>query len=394
MVKDNSINKLNHCYSCSLCTCICPKQIIHMELNKNGFYQPVVTEEKDCLQCGLCLKVCAYSNVLQQADKVIIHGFASWSRNAAVRRKASSGGTGFEIARALLAKGYKVIAVRYNAEHQRAEHYVVETEEELVQSMGSKYIQSYPEEAFRSMKKGEKYLVTGTPCQIASMRRYVKMKKMEDDVVLMDFFCHGVPSRLLWDKYVAELEPKIGKVIYASWRNKRSGWHDSWAMGLDGDKQGSPVNWHDSYNMLIREKKTFYSRKRSEGDLFYKFFLSDTCFNKACYKDCKFKDLQSAADIRIGDLWGKKYAENEEGVTGVLTFTEKGEKALKECNVEIIPETTEVVTEGQLKNKIKRPYYYTFLLTLLRTNLKLKTIYRIVQMLRIGRIIGYKLHLR
>ena len=268
------------------------------------------------------------------------------------------------------------------------------TIEELIPSIGSKYIQSYTVDGFQSINRKEKYLVTGTPCQIDSFRRYIQKFRCEDNFVLMDFFCHGVPSKLLWDKYVAELEPKIGKVVYASWRNKQSGWHDSWVMGLDGDKQGSPVNWHDSYNMLIREKKTFYSRKRSEGDLFYKFFLSDVCFNKACYKDCKFKDLQSAADIRIGDLWGKKYAENEEGVTGVLTFTEKGEKALKECNVEIIPETTEVVTEGQLKNKIKRPYYYTFLLTLLRTNLKLKTIYRIVQMLRIGRIIGYKLHLR
>ena len=364
-----------------------------MRMGDDGFYRPKVTDESECLQCGLCLKVCSFANELPMVDGKSVKGFATWSKNAAVRRKASSGGAGFEIARTLLAKSYKVIAVRYKAERQRAEHYVVETEEELVQSMGSKYIQSYPEEAFHSIKKGEKYLVTGTPCQIASMRRYVRMKKMEEDVVLMDFFCHGVPSKLLWDKYVAELEPKIGKVVYASWRNKQSGWHDSWVMGLDGDKQGSPVNWHDSYNMLIREK-TFYSRKRSEGDLFYKFFLSDVCFNKACYKDCKFKNLQSAADIRIGDLWGKKYAENEEGVTGVLTLTEKGENVLKECNVEIIPESTDVVTEGQLKNKIKRPYYYAFLLTLLRSNLKLKTIYRIVQILRIGRIIGYKLHLR
>ena len=236
--------------------------------------------------------------------------------------------------------------------------------------------------------------MTGTPCQIASMRRYVQMKKMEDDVVLMDFFCHGVPSKLLWDKYVAELEPKIGKVVYASWRNKRAGWHDSWAMGLDGDKQDSSVDWHDSYNINIRDGKTFYSRKRSEGDLFYKFFLSDVCFNKACYKDCKFKNLQSAADIRIGDLWGKKYADNEDGITGVLTFTKAGIDILKECNIEFVQETPDVVTEGQLKKKIGRPYYHTFLLALLRSNLNLKTIYRIVQMLRIGRIIGYKLHLK
>lgn len=390
----NNISTLKNCYGCSLCASICPKHIISLKLSKTGFYQPVIVNDGDCVQCGLCLKVCAYTNALPNIDRAIVQGFATWSKEPVVRRMASSGGTGFELARLLLHKGYKVIAVRYNAEQQRAEHYIAETEEDLIQSMGSKYIQSFSEEAFRAMKKGGKYLVTGTPCQIASMRRYVQMKKMEDDVVLMDFFCHGVPSKLLWDKYVAELEPKIGKVIYASWRNKRAGWHDSWAMGLDGDKQDPSVDWHDSYNTLIRGGKTFYSRKRSEGDLFYKFFLSDVCFNKACYKDCKFKNLQSAADIRIGDLWGHKYAENEDGVTGVLTFTERGEKVLRESNVEIVPEITEVVTEGQLKGKIKSPYYYTFLIALLRSRLNLGTIYRIVQMFRIGRIIGYKLHLK
>lgn len=390
----NNISTLKNCYGCSLCASICPKHIISLKLSKTGFYQPVIVNDGDCVQCGLCLKVCAYTNALPNIDRAIVQGFATWSKEPVVRRMASSGGTGFELARLLLHKGYKVIAVRYNAEQQRAEHYIAETEEDLIQSMGSKYIQSFSEEAFRAMKKGGKYLVTGTPCQIASMRRYVQMKKMEDDVVLMDFFCHGVPSKLLWDKYVAELEPKIGKVIYASWRNKRAGWHDSWAMGLDGDKQDSSVDWHDSYNTLIRGGKTFYSRKRSEGDLFYKFFLSDVCFNKACYKDCKFKNLQSAADIRIGDLWGSKYADNEKGVTGVLAFNEKGRTILEECNIELIPESIETVTEGQMKTTVSQPYYYNLLMWLFRTPLKLSQIYRIVQLLRIGTILKYKLHLK
>lgn len=389
-----NISNLSNCYGYSLCTCICPKHIIDFKLNRNGFYQPVIIDEKLCIQCGLCLKVCSYYNEAPEVNVGALQGSATWSKDDAVRRKASSGGTGFEIARSLLSQGYKVLAVRYNAEKQEAEHYVANSETELIASMGSKYIQSNPAEAFRSMKKEERYLVIGTPCQIASMRRYVRQKRMDGDVVLMDFFCHGVPSKLVWDKYIAELEPRIGKVVYASWRNKQTGWHDSWAMGLDGDKAGTAVNWHDSYNMLIRGKKTFYSCRRSEGDLFYKFFLSDVCFNKACYKDCKFKHLQSAADIRIGDLWGSKYASDEKGVTGVLVFTDKGKRILLDCNIEKISESVEVVTEGQLKGNLSRPYFYSFLLSLLRTPLSLRYIYRIVQMLRIGSILKYKLHLK
>jgi len=372
---ENNIAVLSDCYGCSLCSHICPKSIITLQLNDKGFYHPVIVENTACTQCGLCLKVCSFHNGLIETNKNVIKAFATWSREPAVRKKASSGGTGFEIARFLLAEGYKVIAVRYNAEQRRAEHYVATSETELIQSMGSKYIQSYSEEAFRSMKKGEKYLVTGTPCQIASMRRYIRMKKMEEDAVLMDFFCHSVPSSLLWNKYIMELESKIGQVVYASWRNKQTGWHDSWAIDIKGEKK-------------------VYAKRRSEGDCFYKYFLSDVCFNKACYKDCKFKNLQSAADIRIGDLWGSKYADDEKGVTGVLAFNEKGRTILEECNIELIPERIETVTEGQMKTTVSQPYYYNLLMWLFRTPLKLSQIYRIVQLLRIGTILKYKLHLK
>ena len=31
----------------------------------------------------------------------------------------------------------------------------------------------------------------------------------------------------------------------------------SWAMGIDGEEHGEKINWHDSYDMLIRGKKSF-----------------------------------------------------------------------------------------------------------------------------------------
>lgn len=69
----------------------------------------------------------------------------------------------------------------------------------------------------------------------------------------------------------------VGKVTYASWRNKWRGWHDSWAIGIDGEKHGKKVNWHDSYNSLIKERKTFVNSRLSQGDKFYALFLGDGC---------------------------------------------------------------------------------------------------------------------
>ena len=56
------------------------------------------------------------------------------------------------------------------------------------------------------------------------------------------------------------------------------------------------------------EEKSLYQSRMTEGDLFYKIFLGNYCLNECCYKDCKYKLCHSAADIRIGDLWGKTYA--------------------------------------------------------------------------------------
>lgn len=66
-------------------------------------------------------------------------------------------------------QGYKVCGVRYDAERNRAEHYIATTVEELIPSSGSKYIQSYTVDGFKAINRKEKYLVTGTPCQIDSL---------------------------------------------------------------------------------------------------------------------------------------------------------------------------------------------------------------------------------
>lgn len=90
--------------------------------------------------------------------------------------------------------------------------------------------------------------------------------------------------------------------------------------------------------------------------MFYRFFLSDSCLGKACYNACKYKKDKSAADIRIGDLWGNVYQKNEDGVSAVIAFTEKGEDILKQCNCELEPCSIDVVTEGQMKSNPKRGF--------------------------------------
>lgn len=252
-----NISNTHDCYGCGVCDVVCPKNIIEIRLNGDGFYEPRITDAAKCIDCGICVKVCSFNNVGLSLKEDMIRSYAAWSKDSVVRQRCSSGGVGFELGKHLIGKGYKVCAVRYNAEKNQAEHYIATTVEELLHSIGSKYIQSYTVDGFRAISRKEKYLVTGTPCQIDSFRHYIQRFHCEENFVLMDFFCHGVPSKLMWNKYAVEAEKKVGKLTYVSWRNKRTGWHDSWAMAMDGENSGEEtVDWHESYNLLIREKKT------------------------------------------------------------------------------------------------------------------------------------------
>lgn len=353
-----NISNVHDCYGCGVCATACGRKIIEIGLNDNGFYEPHITDESKCTQCGICTDICAYLHDDLSLKQTEIHPYAAWSKDHFVRRKCSSGGAGFEIGKYLLGQGHKVCGVRYDAEKNRAEHYIATTVEELIPSAGSKYIQSYTVDGFKAINRKEKYLVTGTPCQIDSFRRYIQKFRCEDNFVLLDFFCHGVPSMLVWKKYTEWAEKQVGKITYASWRNKWSGWHDSWAMGIDGEEHGEKIDWHDSYDMLIRGEKSYIESRLSQGDMFYKLFLGDCCLGKQCYDHCKYKYNKSSADIRIGDLWGTTYADDEDGVSAAIALTTKGYGILQNCNCKLIEHSMECVSEYQMKKCPPKPEFY------------------------------------
>lgn len=325
-----NVSLIKNCYGCGVCAIACPKHIITIRLNKNGFYEPMVLKnEVLCIECGLCLDVCSFNDdkICKADNKFNIESYASWSNDKMVRELCSSGGIAYELGKEAIAYGYAVCGVKYNVELERAEHYIARNEKELELSRGSKYIQSYTLPGFSALNNKSKFLVVATPCQIDSLRHYIRRFKCEDNYLLVDFYCHGVPSMLLWKKYLFTYLPSGAKPSKVSWRDKKFGWHDSWAISLEGD----------SYS--------FFSRL-SKGDLFYKYFLENKCLNKPCYYNCKYKQEKSAADIRIGDLWGSKFENDQSGVSALLILSHKGKEwvnrlktlSIKDCALSVVQE--------------------------------------------------------
>lgn len=341
-----NITEIKDCFGCGVCAASCSHGLIEFRYNEDGFLFPIIAIPDKCIGCGICTSICSFVNDVSFPKPK--YSYAAWSNDKEARKQSTSGGVSFELAKTLINDGASFCGVRYNLEKQRAEHYITDEEFELKQSIGSKYIQSYTVDAFRSINRKKKTIVVGTPCQIASLRLYVQKYHCEENFLLVDFFCHGVPSILMWRKYLTENTKRLGDIKAISWRNKTFGWHNSYCINIEGTE------------------KTF--RSWSGKDNFYTLFLGNACLNKACYDNCKFKYDHSSADIRIGDLWSKQFKDNKEGVCATVVFSEAGNDALKKANLHLEEYTFEQVAKGQMRSCAKRPWYYKIVMNNIKNN--------------------------
>ena len=355
----NNVDLNNNCYGCGICAISCPTKAIQIKLNTEGFYRPSIISNQ-CVDCGVCVTVCSFlqTDIIKSSDS--IHSYASWSLNSEVRRRSSSGGVTYEIMSYLISQGYKICAVRYNTKEHKAEHYIAESLGQLSDSFGSKYLQSYTVNGLINIDFKQKYLVVGTPCMVDSFKRLVLRKRAQNNFIFIDFFCHGIPSYFLWQKYMQNRTKECGDIFSVSFRNKEDG-------------------WHDSYKLLLKGKKGEYFKGINQGDIFYKLFLEDYCLGKHCYHNCKFKMDKSAADIRVGDLWGQTYEKHNDGVSAVIALTQLGYEVLSQIpGIHLQEEPFEIVTEGQMRMSPKEPKIRTYILKALRN---INTDFRIERML-------------
>ncbi len=333
------------CYGCGLCAIVCPEDIVSIELSAEGFYVPIISNKDKCIHCDLCEKVCSYVDEELSQPPLEIQGYVVYSKDDQTRKTCSSGGVGFEIAKLLIGRGYKACGVKYSDTENRAEHFVADTVEDFEKSKGSKYLQSYTVDGFKKLSNKDKWVVFGAPCQIDSLRRWIKLKKTEEDYVLIDFFCHGVPSYHLWNSYLTfnKNTHNLQRIDNVKFRDKRNG------------------NGLNSFTMVLESERKEIVSTLKNNDLFYRLFLGNYCLNAPCYDKCKFKNQQSSADIRIGDLWSKAYQKGDEGFSAVFVNTKKGTNIINDLNNSCLirKEPLDVVSEGQMFQNLKMPHIRT-----------------------------------
>lgn len=312
-----NINKKEECCGCHGCSNICPKQCISMKVDNEGFWYPKI-DKNICINCNLCVKVCPIIHKPKR-EREEIKAYACKNKNEKIRIESSSGGVFSLLCKEIINREGVVFGASYD-EKFFVRHTYAENLEECIQFRGSKYVQSKIGNTYKEVKKflnkGKIVLFSGTPCQISGLDSYL-MKKY-DNLILVDIACHGVPSPLVYKKYIKELEFKNhSKIKSIKFRDKSTGWKN-YSFKVDFEKGTI--------------KEIGYKNIYMQG------FLSDIYLRPSCY-DCKFKKPVTSADITLADYWGVKQIHNEfdddKGVSLILVHTYKGEQLLNKISKEM-----------------------------------------------------------
>ena len=213
------IENKKDCAGCSACANICPKNCIRMERDEMGFSYPVV-DTNVCIDCGACERVCPLFTPAKENSPTSVIG--AKNRDESVRSTSSSGGTFYELAKAVVSRGGIVYGCALDSELV-ARHIGVEALDGLSALKGSKYVQSDVGTTYADVKKwlsqGREVLYSGTPCQIAGLKNY--LGREYDTLLLVDVLCHGVPSPGVFSDYLGYLTDKFGsKPVSVNFRNK------------------------------------------------------------------------------------------------------------------------------------------------------------------------------
>lgn len=327
------------CVGCGACRPVCPNGALSMEKDDAGFLYPSINKEK-CVDCGRCRGVCPIRNLNRTSVSPPFEPevYACWNQNRPVRIQSSSGGMFSVLAESILAEG----GVVYGAVFDETMKVILkrgERSDALDRMRGSKYVQAESGDVFQEaaddLSQGRPVLFSGAPCQIAALYAFLRsQKKPQDDpsadgesagpenLVTLDFICHGVASPALWASFVRALEEKYDdKLVAVHFRDKASGWKSPTLRCRFRRRKDLLVPW-SALGVTLE-------------NAFIRFYHKNLSLRASCLR-CPFTQLPRMGDITLADFQAlyhnRSFArETRDGISLNLVNSRRGKALFDRC---------------------------------------------------------------
>ena len=346
--------KKKECCGCGACAQICPRKCIRMVADMEGFEYPEI-DRNLCIDCGLCKKTCPLKNPLSVSENK--QAYAMTHLDEEYRYLCTSSGAFEVICRNFCGQSPCAVFGAVLDDALSVKHEYSLDINNLSKFRKSKYVQSVLGDSYRQVKgflqEGRKVVFSGSPCQVDGLRHY--LKKNWENLLLVDFVCHGVPSASVFSAYIEDLSHSRGKEVKnVVFRNK--------------------VKVSDEWNCL--GMKYVYSDGSEEQDLYppcayMTNFLNQLYLRPSCHA-CYYASMHRVSDITLGDSWGMDSYKKElsmkytNGTSLIMLNTEKGKEifALKDNSyewesvpIELLPKAQRQLVEPSVPHRCRKRFF-------------------------------------
>ena len=237
----------------------------------------------------------------------------------AIRAESSSGGAFTILARYILARGGAVCGAAFD-EGFRCRYEVARDEPSLARLRGSKYVKaalqrSFLDEMRAVLESGAPVLFSGTPCQVAAVRRM--FVNLAENLFTVDLICAGCPDQAIFDRYLED-NWGLDNVAKYEFRSKARGWRHR----------------HYLLHVVLKDGREIW-RERGEDE--YMAAMSSGIGRSGGCQNCPFCTMSRPGDLTIGDFWlVPEEMDDGKGTSAILVNTDKGRDLFESVRSEFV----------------------------------------------------------
>lgn len=318
MTTNNLYQKKQDCCGCELCSMVCPKQIIEMREDEEGFLYPQVKDESACINCNRCISVCPVKSPGRepQTPQSSCGGFVNDLQEV---KASSSGGFATAIGKSFINCGGIVYGVRYSSDCRSIVYDRAETLPSLDGFRTSKYAQAYKKEVYlniqKDLKEGKKVLFVGLPCEVSALYHLVHNP---DNLYTISLICHGPTSQKVHRQFCDSIIKKSGAdyIDSLTLRHKKNGWRPYFIL----------AHLNNGAEYMREFNKTDY-------DIAFQFLKRPSC--SVCQYKLGNTDYGLVSDLVLGDYHAVRKDRpeyNSWGVSQATALTDKGYELISFLN--------------------------------------------------------------